>query len=134
MQTFLPYPSFVKSFKCLDFRRLGKQRVESKQILDALAGRSKGWRNHPATKMWSGHENALKLYHNLCIKEWVARGYVNNMPLFDLKRKKIVEPCWLGDEAFHAAHRSNLLRKAPEYYEQFGWSETDDLPYIWPST
>jgi hypothetical protein len=27
MQTFLPYPSFVKSAKCLDYRRLGKQRA-----------------------------------------------------------------------------------------------------------
>ena len=34
MQTFLPYPDFVKSAQCLDYRRLGKQRVEAKQILE----------------------------------------------------------------------------------------------------
>jgi hypothetical protein len=41
-------------------------------------------------------------------------------------------PPWLGDEAFHASHRSNLLRKNPEWYGQFGWTEPDDLPYVWP--
>ena len=28
MQTFLPYKDFGKTAKCLDYRRLGKQRVE----------------------------------------------------------------------------------------------------------
>ena len=45
MQTFLPYKSFNKSFKVLDYRRLGKQRVEAMQILNVLLGRrkTKGW-------------------------------------------------------------------------------------------
>lgn len=34
MNTFLPYPSFDESAKCLDYKRLGKQRVEAKQILE----------------------------------------------------------------------------------------------------
>jgi len=41
-------------------------------------------------------------------------------------------PLWLGNEELHASHRSNLLRKAPLWYGQFGWTEPDDLPYIWP--
>jgi Pyrimidine dimer DNA glycosylase len=41
-------------------------------------------------------------------------------------------PQWLGREDFHASHRSNLLRKDPEHYSQFGWTEPADLPYIWP--
>lgn len=36
MQTFLPYPSGVKSARVLDRQRLGKQRVECLQILAAL--------------------------------------------------------------------------------------------------
>ena len=36
MQTFLPYKSFVKSLNCLDNKRLGKQRVEAMQILNAI--------------------------------------------------------------------------------------------------
>lgn len=41
-------------------------------------------------------------------------------------------PPWLGDPAFHASHRSNLLRKDPVHYGQFGWTEGPDLPYVWP--
>ena len=36
MQTFLPYSDFIKSAKCLDYRRLGKQRVEAWQIYNTL--------------------------------------------------------------------------------------------------
>ena len=81
MQTFLPYKSFNESFKVLDYRRLGKQRVEAMQILNVLLGRTKtkGWVNHPATKMWKGYENALKQYLNECIEHWINRGYNNNM-------------------------------------------------------
>jgi hypothetical protein len=42
-------------------------------------------------------------------------------------------PPWLGCDEFHSSHRSNLLRKLPEHYSQFGWSEPNDLPYVWPN-
>lgn len=48
------------------------------------------------------------------------------------ENKNIVFPKWLGNDKFHASHRSNLLRKKPEYYSSFGWKESDNLPYIWP--
>ena len=47
MQTFLPYSSFDLTMECLDYRRLGKQRVEAFQILRALRGETDGWTNHP---------------------------------------------------------------------------------------
>ena len=132
MQTFLPYPSLQASVRCLDYRRLGKQRVEALQILNALIGKAKGWVNHPATRMWSGYEIALTHYKNLCIEEWERRGYKNTM-----KKDKLDDamtlPSWLGTEEFHASHRSNLLRKDPEHYKQFGWSERSDLAYVWPT-
>ena len=67
MQTFLPYEGFKQSFKILDYRRLGKQRVEARQVLNILRDKTstKGWRNHPITRMWDGYESALKLYFNL---------------------------------------------------------------------
>ena len=134
MQTFLPYANFDKSAQCLDYRRLGKQRVECKQILNALCGNS-GWKNHPAVKMWNGYENALKAYMNACIKEWVRRGYNNNMNLhnLDVHGTTIDMPPWIGDNRFHASHRSNLLRKDSAHYGQFGWTESSDLPYFWPT-
>ncbi len=129
MQTFLPYPDFKKSLQSLDYRRLGKQRVEAYQILRALKF-GNGYSKHPAVKMWRGHINALKHYYNLAIDEWVKRGYRNNM----LKMKisgKIAYPRWFGRDEFHAAYRSNMLRKDYCYYSQYGWSEPPDLPYLW---
>ena len=67
VNTFLPYSSFKKSVKSLDNKRLGKQRVEAKQILTALSNGG-SWSNHPAALMWKGYEECLKLYINRCIK------------------------------------------------------------------
>lgn len=131
MQTFLPYPDFASSLRVLDPRRLGKQRLEALQLLRAISGQGSGWSRHPAATMWRGYDNALKQYHNLAIDEWVRRGYRNNMPKKRIQGP-VVYPPWLGDEAFHASHRSNLLRKDRAYYSAFGWTEPDDLPYVWP--
>jgi hypothetical protein len=140
MQTFLPYVDFVKSAECLDSKRLGKQRVEVLQLLRALHGETRGWINHPATRMWRGYENYLVEYGNDICSEWVHRGYKDSC------RDKILKyyisgrrfgapmpyPTWLGNEAFHASHRSNLLRKDPVHYGKFGWTEPDNFPYVWP--
>ncbi len=82
--------------------------------------------------MWEGYTTALTLYMNLCIREWVRRGYKNNMPEEYVDNGSLVYPSWLGDAEFHASHRSNLLRKDKEWYGQFGWEESPDLPYVWP--
>lgn len=135
MQTFLPYASFEEVAKTLDNRRLGKQRVEGMQILNVLAqppGYRGGWFNHPAVKMWRGYENALKEYVNTMITEWQRRGYQNNMPYYDLEGVQISYPWWLGDPRLHRSHQSNLLRKEPAHYRQFGWEVPTDLPYFWP--
>lgn len=135
MQTFLPYPDFRASAKALDCRRLGKQRVEAMQILKALRGKTKGWVNHPATIMWRGYEDALGMYMNACISEWIARGYKNNMPpyTFNDPGSLVSLPRWFGNEKFHAAHRANLLRKDPDFYGQYGWTEDPSTEYIWPT-
>ncbi len=131
MNTFLPYPDFAESARCLDSRRLGKQRVEAMQILRAIANPTYGWQHHPAINMWRGNEQALALYMNAMITEWVQRRYKNNIPLNDVEGN-VKMPPWLGNSKFHASHRSNLLRKDPAYYGQFHWEEPPDLPYIWP--
>lgn len=134
MQTFLPYSSFEASAQCLDRQRLGKQRVEVLQILRALRGLSRGWVNHPATRMWAGHEHALVLYGEAVCREWLARGYRDTClgKIAAFADGEPVAPGWLGDPALHASHRSNLLRKDPAHYGQFGWDEGPGLPYVWP--
>ena len=135
MQTFLPIPSFVESARCLDDKRLGKQRVEALQILKALRGeysKTGAWENHPATKMWRGYETALGQYKNAMVSEWVARGFQNTMA-WETTLDTFDMPWWWGDEAFHQSHQSNLLRKDPAFYAQFGWKVPPTLPYVWPS-
>ena len=130
MQTFLPYPNFKKSAEILDYRRLGKQRVEALQILKAVQNENYGWKSHPIVKMWKGFESALIEYKNTMIHEWISRGYNNNMML-DAVSEQIVYPPWLGIKEFHASHRSNLLNKDLEYYSQFNWKEKPGMDYIW---
>ena len=148
MQTFLPYPSFRESAKSLDSKRLGKQRVESKQILIALGygvGEHEGnpnsrWRHHPAVRMWRGHEFYLVDYSLAVCCEWIIRGYRDTLhdqfhrlwTRLGMAKDTWHRPEWIGDENFHASHRSNLLRKLPDHYSQFGWTEPDDLEYVWP--
>ena len=133
MQTFLPYADFIDSVKVLDYRRLGKQRVETFQVLNILLDRTptKGWRNHPVTRMWAGYEEALKLYQNYTILEWIDRGYKNNMVFEEVNHSNIIYPSWFGNDEFHKSHRSNLLRKDYEYYSQF-FDDPSDLEYYWP--
>ena len=107
MQTFMPYDSFILSASCLDNKRLGKQRVECKQIYQALLQgplvmydvvlsmqvfgklitdsnirykkRKTAWYNHPATQMWKGYEYNLVEY-SLCICDvWIHRGFKDTL-------------------------------------------------------
>ena len=134
MQTFLPYQNFIKSAKCLDYKRLGKQRVEALQIHNIISGKrtTGGWINHPAVKMGAGYHQLLANYHNVMIKEWINRGYKNNMKFLPEELDYLI-PSWLGDDRLHSSHRSNLLRKDYNYYSKFGWSEPNNLNYYWTS-
>ena len=60
--------------------------------------------------MWKGFSSALTEYRNIIIKEWINRGYNNNM-LILLVNDNIIYPHWLGNKNFHSSHKSNLLRK-----------------------
>ena len=58
MQTFLPVADFEDGARLLDSPRLGKQRVETLQILRALELPDYGWASHPAVRMWRGRTPA----------------------------------------------------------------------------
>lgn len=96
MQTFLPYEEFSDSVRTLDRQRLGKQRVEVLQIMQAITGirhireadggngveleryTPKGWTNHPVAIMWRGHLDWLLEYQYETVSAWMelknARG------------------------------------------------------------
>jgi hypothetical protein len=149
MQTFLPVADFAESGRLLDSPRLGKQRVETLQILRALEVPDYGWANHPAVLMWRGHTPALVAYGLAMVRVWRERGFADTtetligefapdvvgVPQAELAAAGLL-PSWLGDEAVHVSHRSNLIAKDPEFYRPrftalFG-PEPADLPYVWP--
>ena len=137
IQTFLPYSDFKESAQCLDMKRLGKQRVEVLQLLNSFHKTDyKGWKNHPAREMWRGYENALAQYGMIVCEVWLERGYKDTCwgkinAYFD-KTKPLNYPKWIGNEDLHLSHKSNLLRKQPDYYKQY-WPDTpNNLEYIWP--
>ena len=136
MQTFLPTSDFRESARLLDYKRLGKQRVEALQIHNIVSGKrtTGGWINHPAVKMWQGYEDSLANYHNIMIEEWMRRGYTNNMKFIPTNSKQNYAPfpVWIGDDRLHSSHRANLLRKDFDFYKQYGWEEDSTDPYFWP--
>src|SRR4051812_13264615 len=149
MQTFLPVAGFVESARLLDLPRLGKQRVETLQILRAIELPDYGWTNHPAVLMWRGRTPALVAYGLAMARVWRERGFADTTEAQigefaphvvgvpqDVLAGGGLLPSWLGDEALHRSHRSNLIAKDPGFYrprfaELFG-PEPADLPYVWP--
>jgi hypothetical protein len=148
VQTFLPFADFERSARALDLRRLGKQRVETIQIVRALTWPGYGWANHPAVLMWKGFEEALGRYGLTCCDVWTELGFADTCALTittDLREAGVdglrsqpelaaagALPPWLGDEALHRSHQSSLLRKGSEHYRPLFPGVPDDLPYVWP--
>lgn len=145
MQTFLPYPSFARSAAVLDTARLGKQRIETMQILRAVLLPTYGWQRHPVVLMWRGFVPALTAYGLAVTDTWRARGHA------DTVRDHIVEfapevdgvaqeelasagllPPWVGDEAVHESHRSRLIAKDPAFYGAAFRGTQEGLEYVWP--
>ena len=139
MQTFLPYPDFYDSHMCLDKSRLGNQVY--REGLTLLNG---GWGNHPASKMWKDYKPALALYclaGALAMKDrgWYSeevtdRWITRFSRMYDAwGGDELFEyPPWLGNMQLHLSHRSNLIRKDPEWYGQFGWKVGPGWDYWWP--
>jgi Pyrimidine dimer DNA glycosylase len=162
MQTFVPLiSSFEDIARTLDRARLNKQALEGWQILMTLLELDpqgnhrvpKGWVNHPAVKMWRGHEMALYTYIQAMVDEWKRRGY--NSTIGDKAKETIkiaikngllygsvsATPAWISNaELFKeiaSSHRAALLVKDYEWYSQFGWEEDpgyrpESYEYVWP--
>jgi hypothetical protein len=146
MQTFLPFPSFDESAHVLDGPRLGKQRVESLQILRALVVPTYGWQRHPAVTMWRGFVPALTAYGLATVREWTQRGGADSVgeqllefapevagrPQSWLEQQGLLPP-WIGDARVHESHRSRLIAKAPEIYRPLFPGTPEGLEYVWPA-
>jgi hypothetical protein len=145
MQTFLPYRDFRASAEVLDSPRLGKQRVETLQVLRALELPEYGWRNHPAVVMWRGRLPALVRYGLTMAQVWTERGFGDTTAaqmaefapeVADLSQEELTAdghmPSWLGREDVHMSHRSRLITKDPDTYRSRFPGTPEGLDYVWP--
>ncbi len=153
----------LRYIKKLDSKRLGKQRLEAKQIIDILEYYDdngempdQGWVNHKAVLMWKGHTNALKVYFNYVVKTWKKRGYKNNYEYYDVDDCEIIPcefdgvtakfenkphensfPIWFTFPPFYLAQRAALLMKDYDHYADiFDDDEVEPYKfkgYFWPA-
>lgn len=117
MQTFLTDHQIRKSAATLDKRRLWKQILDAKKILNILVHSEPPFEN-PVVAQWAGFENFLLTYGLTMADDAWDRG----MKSFGMKAQLLVlakdgnlttsrplPPSWLGNPNIHASHRSYLL-------------------------
>lgn len=139
MQTFMPEPCFQLSAQRLDNKRLGKQRVEAKQIYLALTVPGYGWQHHPAVKMWRGYLDALAAYGHAMCAEWMKRGFRDGMEQWFIDHYMLDSgdcpvPEWMFDERVIRSHRGSLIRKDPAWYGRYQWQDATFTGYYWPTS
>lgn len=145
VQTFLPFADLRRSALALDSRRLGKQRVETLQIMRALTVPGYGWQNHPAVRMWRGYRPALMAYQRETCDAWTGRGFADTCLAKTeeaLAREpadadayaagEILLPAWFGRDDVHESHRSKLVEKDEEHYAPLFPGSRPGLDYVWP--
>lgn len=78
MNIFVPSQSILNSIGCLDYRRLGKQRVEIYQLVLEFE-RPTNWSNHPCFKAWENNKEALIFTGLLTCFQWRMLGYKDSL-------------------------------------------------------
>ena len=119
MQVFI-VGSPLETAMALDNRRLNKQIIECKQILDALNGK-KAWSNHPCVLQYRGYEKWLKYYLRV-LHNW----YVGGVPhqFYDDVANK-TRPPFHTQEYFDQMKR-RLYTKDPVHYAQWAHLGTSE--------
>lgn len=139
MQTFLPFPDFTLSAKCLDDSLLVKQVAEVLTVYKILKYHKHGWDEYPVCKMWYGHLGVLGWYYT--VLHSVAKA--QNLTMLPIKGVELPEmlvmgspvifPSWIGSPALHRSHQSNLLKRNEKHYRfWFGTTVPKNLDYHWP--
>ena len=73
MNLFMPYPSVIKSVGALDDRRLIKQILECKVILDIALGKKSGYAKHPVCVHYKDYVKFVAYYANQACCEYTLR-------------------------------------------------------------
>lgn len=109
--------------QALDRKRLNKQIIECKQILDALYDTSRGWANHPCTLQYDGNRDWLYAYL-LCLASFKEMDFQAATYWSELAES--VKPQFHTPE-FIEQMRRRLYTKDPEHYAQWADLGTSDM-------
>lgn len=118
----------IETAKVLDKKRLNKQIIECRQILAALNGESKAWRNHPCTVQYEGHEPYLVHYMD-CLKAF-AEGDMEQANASSAYADMFFRPLFHTEPYFDSMKR-RLYTKDPVHYAQWSDLGTDDVNWYW---
>jgi hypothetical protein len=138
----LPYASFGQTAGCLDDQTLSEQIAQARKILLTLLFPPRTAEpNTRAINMWQNYEKHLCTHGiALCIQRQIRHEFEDDTMLdwfrshlMILQDRPTVDPPWLGDYRLHKSHRARLLAIDPDYYGQFGWSDSpqDDTRNCW---
>ncbi|WP_069806642.1 pyrimidine dimer DNA glycosylase/endonuclease V [Vulcanisaeta thermophila] len=142
MQVFRPYIDHARSAWFLDNLRLGRQRVEAKQVMLAILRRmglindgKRGWLNHPIVLLYYNNGepyiNDLIQYFNAVVREWVSRGFTNNIGLRDIEhlltRVKGADGTPVNGVMAREYRRVLLLKDPCHYLGRFSDDEVNEL-------
>ncbi len=127
---FRPYTDWERSAACLDDLRLGKQRVEAKQILYVFLRKlgivrdgKRGWLTHPIVLLYFNNGKPyiddVVGFFQACVKEWKKRGKQNFICLDDIQQfiRQIEKTPGTPITRLHEIeYRRILLIKNPNHY------------------
>lgn len=143
---YLPYPDFELSAKVFSSHDLRNQVIQVVDLMEVLHETDKAKKNFDIrlTQMWKGYELQLCVYGYTLLEELNSRNPpmpVNRVVINRLNWHfecandgdfKMEKPPWVGTEAIHRSHRSQLITINSQYYGLIFQTEPDDLPLAWP--
>ena len=122
MQIFIVGSPF-ETAEALDKRRLNKQIIECRQIMDAIMGRTKAWANHPCVRMYREHTGWLYKYQTSL--ECYMSGRSNAARNWSYGADYI-RPPFHTEEYFNQMKR-RLYTKDNSYYRQWSFLGESDV-------
>lgn len=112
----------LETAKVLDKRRLNKQIIECRQILNAING-AKAWRNHPVVLQYRDYVDWLKLYTNV-LEEYRNGSYI----VAEMIDSAMIPPPFHDEEFFNQMKR-RLYTKDNTHYKQ--WEHLGETQENW---
>jgi hypothetical protein len=121
MQVFIIGTPFETAI-ALDPKRLHKQIVECRQILDALNGKT-AWSNHPCVLQYRGYEKWLEHYHDCLL--FFKRGYYD-LAKIESHYATDCHPVEWHTAEYYEQMKRRLYTKDPTYYAVWSYLGTSD--------